>query len=81
MVDVRKRDGSLEGFDANKLEISLLNARATGVDTAEVSEFISSRAREGIPTSEIKTLVTNELKRLDKDAARRYHEHHGLVKA
>ncbi len=81
MIHVRKRSGSLEEFDANKLEISILNARATGVDTAEVSEFISSRAREGIPTSEIKTLVTNELRRLDKEAARRYQEHHSVVTA
>lgn len=71
-MDVKKRDGSTEEFDSEKLRDSLLNAGATIDNATKVANAVGDRVRDGTRTEEIKRIAKAELKRLDPTAAQRY---------
>jgi transcriptional regulator NrdR family protein len=72
MVLVRKRDGTAQEFDRDKLELSMLKARANLTSITEALESVTTRITEGIETKGIRQLVITELQRLDPKAAERY---------
>ena len=70
MVNIKKRDGRTEAFDASKLERSL---RSTGASANTVREVTSRvKAREGMTVDEIRTTVSKELRARDAKAAEHY---------
>jgi len=70
MVNIKKRDGRTEAFDASKLERSL---RATGASASTVREVTSRvKAREGMTVDEIRSTVSKELRARDAKAAEHY---------
>jgi 2-phosphoglycerate kinase len=61
MTAVRKRTGSTESFDRNKIARSLHNV---GVDEKTASEIAALvQEREGMTTDDIRTAVSAELRR------------------
>lgn len=71
-MDVKKRDGSTEEFDSEKLRDSMLNAGATVDNAKKVADTVADRVGDGTRTEEIKRLAGTELRRLDPTAAQRY---------
>ncbi len=74
MTSVRKRDGSVEEFNRDKLEVSLLNAAVTAPDVVAIAEKVQASASREINTREIRRQVIAELRRVDTAAAKRYEE-------
>ncbi len=72
MVKVRKSDGTLQEFDREKLERSLLKARANSAAILEIIESLTRTISDGMETTEIRRRVWQELSRLDPEAATRY---------
>ena len=70
MVNVTKRGGAPERFDAVKLARSI-EAAGASEDTARAVAGIVPR-NEGITTREIRGIVTSELREVDPEAARVY---------
>ncbi len=70
MVNIKKRDGRTEPFDASKLERSL---RQTGASEATTREVVSMvKAREGMNVDEIRAATSKELRSRDAKAADHY---------
>ncbi len=72
MVGIRKRDGDMEEFDRDKLELSMLRAKVSAKDVLKVAEYITTRVQDGTPTVHIREQVIATLKNLDQAAALRY---------
>jgi transcriptional repressor NrdR len=74
-VKVRKRDGSLQDFDIDKVKLTLervsdeLNRPFTGSDlrilTKAIEEGVFKTGNEVIDSSEIHKIVVNELEKYD----------------
>ena len=72
MVRVRKRDGTLQVFDRQKLQTSLEKSGASRSDAINTAYRIGARVKEGTTTTEIRNGVTTELMALDEKAAQTY---------
>ena len=70
MVKIRKKDGTLEEFNPEKLERSLLEARTNSPAILEIVESLPPT--DGTETAEISRRVIKQLRRLDPAAAARY---------
>ena len=72
MVNVRKRNGTTERFDRNKLKESITNAGANNQTASKVAEKVEPMVREGMRTTDIKVQVASELRCMDRGAAENY---------
>jgi hypothetical protein len=79
-VMVKKGDGSLEQFDINKLQRSLGRSGASSSAVEEVSEFIMSKIKDNMSTSEIYTMAFREMRKIQPGAAARYNLKAALFK-
>lgn len=62
---VRKRDGQLEEFVPEKVIVSALKSGASVAVARLIAQDVESQARDGIPTSEIRSIVLSRLGRED----------------
>ena len=72
---IRKRDGTLQEFDKQKLRASLEKAGASGVDAINIAYRVGARVREGTTSQEIRDGVTTELIALNETVAQTYSRH------
>jgi len=61
MVNVKKKNGALQEFSLEKLKNSILKAGAPADVAEKIANEISGKIKEGISTSEIKTMVVSSL--------------------
>lgn len=69
---VRKRDGTLQDFDRQKLQLSIEKAGVAREDAINTAYRVGARVEEGTATSQIRTAVTVELMALNRAAAQTY---------
>lgn len=77
---VRKRDGRVEDFDRDKLELGILKAvekrpisrEAIGQMIDQIEEELREMGEEEVPSTEVGSLVLENLKRLDPVAYLRF---------
>lgn len=62
---VRKRDGQLEEFVPEKVIVSALKSGASVAVARRIAQDVESQARDGIPTSEVRSIVLSGLGRED----------------
>lgn len=81
MSKVRKRAGTLEEFEREKIETAIQRAGATEQTARETAQAVETRFREklqretAIPSSEIRTSVLDELKRSNATVAQAFEEY------
>jgi len=61
MVNVKKKNGALQEFSLEKLKNSILKVGAPADVAEKIANEISGKIKEGISTSEIKTMVVSSL--------------------
>ena len=71
-LNVRKTDGSIEPFSADKIITSCMNVGASFVQASQISSEIAESAHDGIPTKEIRIKVFEKLKIIDSGMADQY---------
>jgi len=72
MVRVRKRDGTLQEFDRQKLQLSIEKAGASRADAINTAYRIGARVEEGTTTNQIRKDVSTELMALSEVVAQTY---------
>ena len=72
MVNVLKRDGSLEQFDERKLKHSLVSAGARPQTVRKIVQRVRSLIYDGITTRELYDFVFEEYKRIQPEKSQRY---------
>jgi len=81
LVNIKKRDGSLQKFDKHKLKSSIIKAGAQEGAANTISDSIANRARDGMKTEEIKRQATDELRNIDPIVAQEYEALRGNIPA
>ncbi len=71
-IPIKKGDGSLEPFDANKLQLSMRKAGASQAEAGEVTDAVMSVLKAGMSTKEIYGIAFKELKRISRKAASKF---------
>ncbi len=71
-LDVVKKNGAKESFNVNKLVKSLLNSDIDYEHVDLIVSVVCSKIYDGITTDEIKTIVCDILKELDKQNGTKY---------
>ncbi len=61
MVNVKKKNDALQEFSLEKLKSSMMKAGAPADVAEKIANEISGKIKEGISTSEIKTMVVSSL--------------------
>ncbi|ACV24740.1 anaerobic ribonucleoside-triphosphate reductase [Methanocaldococcus fervens] len=69
---VIKRNRKKEKFDINKLAKSLINSGVNYNDLDQIISEVTTKIYNGISTDELKDIVYNVLKKIDKDVAENY---------
>jgi formylmethanofuran dehydrogenase subunit D len=69
---IRKRSGNIEKFNKTKLERSLRKSRADEKMVIDITNRVSEK--ELNTTDEIRHMVTEELKKINAEAAKRYED-------
>lgn len=72
MMNVTKRDGRLEPFQAAKIVKSTQRAGASAATAKRIAAIVKRTAYDGMDTDEIRRTVLEHLNRLDKKAADAY---------
>jgi len=72
MINVTKKDGELEPFKTGKIEKTIRKAGASAAIAKKIATSIQKVAYDGITTDEIRRIILEQLKRLDKNAAEAY---------
>ncbi len=75
MVSITKRDGGTEPFQARKIERSVRKAGAGAMTARKIASTVRKNAYEGMTTDEIRRMVLDMLRRMDKKAAEAYSEY------
>lgn len=81
MSKVRKRAGTLEEFEREKIETAIQRAGASEQTARETAQVVEAQFREklqreaAIPTSEIRTSVLDELRRNNATVAQAFEEY------
>ncbi|MEM1627603.1 MAG: ATP cone domain-containing protein [Sulfolobaceae archaeon] len=68
MVRIKKRDGTYEEFNENKLYNSIIAAGASPEVAHDIVQEVKKRLKEGMSTDEIRRVVLTKLKELDPNA-------------
>lgn len=61
MVNVKKKNGSMQEFSSNKLKNSIMKAGASAEVAERIANEIAAKIHEGTTTAEIKSLVASSL--------------------
>ncbi|MFQ5711709.1 MAG: ATP cone domain-containing protein [Candidatus Geothermarchaeales archaeon] len=66
-IQVTKLDGSLEEFTPEKIVVSCIKSGAPATFARETAEAVEKRVYDKIPTSEIRSVVLEQLKAENPD--------------
>ena len=72
MVQIKKRNESLQDFQNEKIVNSCIKAGASKDVAEKIAADISSKVKDGMSTAEIKGMVANELRSVNAMAADTY---------
>jgi len=61
MVNIKKKNGSLQEFNVEKLKSSIMKAGASVEVAEKIANEIKSKIKDGTTTSEIKSMVASSL--------------------
>ncbi len=61
MVNVTKKNGTLQGFSLEKLKNSMLKAGTPANVAEQIANDIAGKVRDAMPTSEIRSIVISSL--------------------
>jgi len=74
MVNVKKKNGELQEFDAAKIMAACERAGTPREVAQEIVNNVREKTYEGIPTSEIRTMVLEELSKRSEESATKFRE-------
>ncbi|HLC39648.1 MAG TPA: ATP cone domain-containing protein [archaeon] len=72
MVNITKKNGSLQEFSLEKLKGSMAKAGASAEAAGKIANEIAGKIKEGMHTSEIKSMVTSSLQTVNAAWANAY---------
>jgi len=77
---IKKNNNTFEEFDPEKIVKSCINAGVSTLSASSIAIDISNKVYDGIKSNELRNLVYENLKKVDKEAAERYYQNNLLVR-